>query len=121
MWTGSGYVSVNPKYVDEYKKKGYTTDLPSQAERDNLIKNPVSKGQSYNPITQTVDTVATPRQVKEANKTSIVYDPVNSSIQPNSGIVATQTANHYPRFTKHNHTGIHETRTDPTRLYKRFT
>ncbi len=38
MWTGDGYATVNEKYVDKYKDKGYTTDLPSQKEIDDMIK-----------------------------------------------------------------------------------
>lgn len=63
MWTGTGYATVNPKYVDQYLAKGYTLDLPSDEQVKEFIKNPIETGQVRDPLTGAVSdapTLATP-------------------------------------------------------------
>ena len=48
MWTGNGYATVNPNYVSQYEGKGWTTQLPSSSQLNDLYSNPMQPGQSYN-------------------------------------------------------------------------
>lgn len=55
MWTGNGYATVSPNYVSQYERQGWSTQLPSQTQINDLISNPMQTGQSYNTGTGKVD------------------------------------------------------------------
>jgi len=54
MWTGSGYITVNPKYVQRYLDKGYTYALPSEESINETLKKPLTQDQMLDPVTNKV-------------------------------------------------------------------
>lgn len=89
MWTGAGIAKVNPLYVKENLKKGWTLEIPTSQETDKMVEIAQQGGQgAWNPNTG-VTTVKEPT-VQLPNTLTSSYSP--QTTMQNSSTLAQQLA-----------------------------
>ena len=89
MWTGAGIAKVNPLYVKENLKKGWTLEIPTTQETDRLVEIAQQGGQgAWNPTAGVVTVKEPTVGIPNTNLSS--FTP--QTTQPNTSTLASQLA-----------------------------